>query len=122
MNHLVRKGLALAILVLLILSALAELSIGAPGVTFGWFVAQANVAILFSGHNHYYAHGVVNATTHLTVRTGGAPPSPPLAGIPNIVATYYGTGYTRVEIDGNTLNGAMVGSDGLVKDSFTIAR
>jgi hypothetical protein len=85
-------------------------------------LVEANVAILFTGHNHYYARALVEGVTHLTVGTGGAPLYPPLSGMPNIVATYYGTGYTRLAINGSSLNGEMVGADGLVKDAFSITR
>ena len=83
---------------------------------------QYHVAILFAGHNHYYARAEVNGVTHLTVGTGGAPLNTPQSGQPNVAAAYMGTGYTRIEISGRSLNGWLIGSDGLVHDSFSVTR
>ena len=83
---------------------------------------QAGVAIVFAGHNHYYARADVNGITHLTIGTGGAPLYTPIKTMPNIQTTYQGTGYARFEIDGADLYAQFVASDGQIRDSFHLMR
>lgn len=83
---------------------------------------QYQVALVLAGHNHYYARAMVNGIAHLTVGTGGAPLYSPASGQPNIVSTYEGLGYARFEINGSSLTGRFIGSDGAVRDTFSLVR
>ena len=80
------------------------------------------VSIIFGAHNHYYARAVVNGITHLTVGGGGAPLYPPVPGQPYVVMTKYSYCFVEIAIDGNTLTGTTLQSDGTVIETFTIAR
>jgi hypothetical protein len=83
---------------------------------------QYNVAMVLAGHNHYYARAVVNGIQHLTVGTGGAPLASPDSSNPNLVFTYKGYGYSKFEINGNTLTGWLIDTSGAVRDTFTITK
>jgi hypothetical protein len=83
---------------------------------------QYGVAIVFGGHNHYYARASVNGVTHLTVGGGGAPSYTPASGQPNIVKTYKGYSFGEFSISGNTLTAKILNSSGSVVDSFTITK
>jgi len=83
---------------------------------------QYGVAIVFGGHNHYYARASVNGVTHLTVGGGGAPSYSPASGQPNIVKTFKGYSFGEFSISGNTLTAKIISSSGSTVDSFTITR
>jgi len=83
---------------------------------------QYGVAIVFGGHNHYYARASVNGVTHLTVGGGGAPLYTPASGYPNIVKTYKGYSFGEFTISGNTLTAKILSSSGAIVDSFTITK
>jgi len=83
---------------------------------------QYGVAIVFGGHNHYYARASVNGVTHLTVGGGGAPLYSPASGQPNIVKTYKGYSFGEFSISGSTLTAKIISSSGATVDSFTITK
>ena len=83
---------------------------------------QYGVAIVFGGHNHYYARASVNGVTHLTVGGGGAPSYTPASGQPNIVKTYKGFSFGEFSISGNTLTAKIIASSGSTVDTFTITK
>jgi hypothetical protein len=83
---------------------------------------ETGVALVIGGHNHYYARAEVGGIQHLTLGTGGAPLYMPLAGMPQVVATYEGNGYARFEIDGATLKAWFIASDETVVDTFAIQK
>ncbi len=83
---------------------------------------QYGVAIVFGGHNHYYARASVNGVTHLTVGGGGAPLYTPSSTYPNIVKTYQGYSFGEFSINGNVLTANIVNSSGAVVDSFSITK
>ncbi len=83
---------------------------------------QYKVALVLTGHNHYYARAMVNGIPELTVGTGGAPLYSPASGQPYIVKTYKGNGYSRFSISGSTLTGQFVTTGGSVIDTFTVTR
>lgn len=82
---------------------------------------QYGVAILFAGHNHYYARAVVNGVQHVTTGGGGAPLASPLGGYPNVVDTAKVFHYCKVEIDGGYLYFTAVTPEDSVFDSFTLS-
>ncbi len=85
------------------------------------FCERHGVAILFAGHNHYYARGIVNGVQHVTTGGGGAPLATPQAGQPNIVAIASAYHYCKVAIDGGVLHlDAINRATGAVFDSFTM--
>jgi hypothetical protein len=84
--------------------------------------AQYGVAIIFAGHNHYYARASVNGVTHLTMGGGGAPLYSPASGQPNIVKTYKGYSFGEFTISGSTLTAKILSSSGATVDSFTITK
>ncbi|HVP57926.1 MAG TPA: metallophosphoesterase [bacterium] len=81
---------------------------------------QYGVAILFAGHNHYYARAVVNGVEHVTTGGGGAPLVSPLGGYPNVVDTARVFHNCEIEIDGGTLSFQAVTPRDSVVDSFTL--
>ncbi len=83
---------------------------------------QYGVAIVFGGHNHYYARASVNGVTHLTMGSGGAPLYTPASGQPNIVKTYKGYSFGEFSISGSTLTAKIISSSGATVDSFTITK
>ena len=80
------------------------------------------VSIIFGGHNHYYARAVVNGIQHLTVGGGGAPLYSPVPGQPYVVKTSKSYSFVKIAIDGNTLTGTALQSDGTPIETFTITR
>jgi hypothetical protein len=83
---------------------------------------RTGVAIVFGGHNHYYARAEVNGVIHLTAGTGGAPLYSPVESMPHIAVAIANLGYTRFEINGDILTGQFVGLDGSILDQFTISK
>lgn len=83
---------------------------------------QYGVAILFGGHNHYYARAVVNGIQHLTVGGGGAPLQTPDLAMPFVVTASRSYGFVRIMIDGNLLTCTAVRSDGTEIETFEITR
>jgi hypothetical protein len=81
------------------------------------------VAVVFGGHNHYYARAVVNGVQHVTTGGGGAPLATPDLGQPNVVAGASAYHYCQIAIDAGTLRFKAVNSTtGAVIDSFTVQR
>jgi hypothetical protein len=81
---------------------------------------EYGVAILFAGHNHYYARAEVNGVQHITTGGGGAPLSPPGTTSPNIVTGAKTLHYCKIEIDGSLLRCTAVTPTGKVIDKFTL--
>jgi hypothetical protein len=81
---------------------------------------QYHVDLVIAGHNHYYARAMVNGIPELTIGTGGAPLYTPQSGQPNIVFTYKGNGYAKFAINGNTLTGWFIASNGSTVDTFSV--
>ncbi len=80
---------------------------------------QYRVAIVFGGHNHYYARAEVDGVKHLTIGGGGAPLHVPVPSSPNVVETAQSYHYCRLTIDGLHLGfTAVLGA--AVLDTFTI--
>ena len=78
------------------------------------------VAIVFGGHNHYYARASVSGTEHLTVGGGGAPLRTPDEGYPFIVTTASSFHFCKVDVDGSLLICEVVTPEGAVLDSFDL--
>jgi len=78
------------------------------------------VAILFAGHNHYYARAEVNGVEHITTGGGGAPLSPPDTTYPYILTATRTFHYCKIEIDRNSLTFTAVTPSGNVIDGFTL--
>lgn len=73
------------------------------------------VAILFAGHNHYYARASVNGVEHITVGGGGAPLHVPNLGYPNVVTGTSAYSHCEIAIDGDSLTlMAFTYSDSLI--------
>lgn len=83
---------------------------------------QYGVAIVFGGHNHYYARASVSGVTHLTLGSGGAPLYTPASGQPNIVKTYKGYAFGEFTISGTTLTAKIISSSGSTVDTFSITK
>jgi hypothetical protein len=83
---------------------------------------QYQVALVLAGHNHYYARAMVNGIPELTVGTGGAPLYTPQSGQANVVVTYKGNGYAKFSINGSTLTGWFIASNGSTVDTFSVTR
>ena len=79
-----------------------------------------DVALVFAGHNHYYARVVVNGVQHITTGGGGAPLHQPLPEHENIVATAKTNHFCKVAIKGDTLVLNAVAMDGTIIDSVTL--
>jgi len=78
------------------------------------------VAILFAGHNHYYARAEVNGVQHVTTGGGGAPLSPPDTTYPNVVTGTMTLHYCKVDIRANSLHLTALTPTGRVIDEFTL--
>jgi hypothetical protein len=87
-----------------------------------------NVAILFAGHNHYYARAVVkgskgDSVVHITCGGGGAPLHTPGQGIPNVVTSSKNYHFCKINIiNDNLLQFEAVSDSGRVIDKFNIDR
>ena len=80
------------------------------------------VAMVFAGHNHYYARAVVGGVQHVTTGGGGAPLYEPDAGRPGVVAASRSHHYCTVAIEGPRLTFEALTPEGTVLDSFTTVR
>lgn len=80
------------------------------------------VAVLFAGHNHYYARAEVNGVEHITAGGGGAPLYPPDTAYPHVVTGTRALHYCKVEIDGDSLELTVAKPGGKVIDHFTLTR
>lgn len=80
------------------------------------------VAMVFAGHNHYYARAVVHGVQHITTGGGGAPLYQPHPDMPGVVAVSRSYHYCRVEIDGARLELEAVRPDGVVVDRVHLVR
>ena len=80
------------------------------------------VAIIFGGHNHYYARALVRGVQHLTIGGGGAPLHVPDPQAPFVVATSQSHSFVEIAIRGDTLTGTARRSDGTVIEVFAISR
>lgn len=76
------------------------------------------VAIVFGGHNHYYARASVSGIEHITTGGGGAPLRPADTGFPFVVTTASEFHFCKVDIDGTQLSCEVVTPEGTVIDSF----
>ncbi|MGZ6346374.1 MAG: CBM96 family carbohydrate-binding protein [Anaerolineales bacterium] len=85
-------------------------------------LVQYGVAMLLSGHNHYYARAMVNGVVELTVGGGGAPLYTPASGQPNIVTYTKAYSFAEFTISGNTLTAKVVNNSGVTIDTFTITK
>jgi len=83
---------------------------------------QYGVAIVFGGHNHYYARAVVNGVTHVTAGGGGAPLHTPDLGYPNVVTAASAHHFCTVSIEHDLLTLRALTPAGAVLDSFTLQR
>jgi len=81
---------------------------------------QYEVAIVFGGHNNYYARATVNNVQHITTGGGGAPLDTPNPTYPNIVATGMYHHFCKVEIDSSRLSFTAITPEGTVVDTFSI--
>jgi hypothetical protein len=62
------------------------------------------VAVLFAGHNHYYARAEVDGVEHVTAGGGGAPLHTPDLGYPYVVAGARAYSHCEIAIDGDSLS------------------
>jgi len=79
------------------------------------------VAIVFAGHNHYYARAMVEEVAHITTGGGGAPLYPPEDGHPNIVAYDGSNHFCKIDIQSGQLTFEAVRLDGATIDTFTMS-
>ncbi len=80
-----------------------------------------HVAMVFAGHNHYYARAVVNGIQHITTGGGGAPlykPDPTAIGVVKAAESYH---FCRVRIQGSLLDFEVIRPDGSVIDSLELS-
>jgi hypothetical protein len=78
------------------------------------------VAIVFAGHNNYYARAVVNGVQHITTGGGGAALDTPNPNYPNIVATSRTHHFCKAAIDSNLLHFTALTPNGTVIDTFSM--
>ena len=79
------------------------------------------VAIVFAGHNHYYARAVVNGVTHLTIAGGGAELYYPNPNYPYIVTTTRDYHFVKLDIQGSHLTCEALTPGGEIIDQFTLS-
>ena len=92
---------------------------------------EYGVAMVFAGHNHYYARAEVNKVVHVTSGGGGATPATPNPSFPNLKAwsktgTYQ---FCTVDITGDVLHfkaidtkGKTIDTDAILLESITGTR
>ncbi len=78
------------------------------------------VAIVFGGHNHYYARAEVDGVQHITTGGGGAPLYSPDPNADKIVATAKKNHFCKIDIANNTLHFEAYATDASLIDSFTV--
>jgi predicted phosphodiesterase len=78
------------------------------------------VDIVFSGHNHYYAHAEVDGVTYLTTGGGGGELYDPEYGWPNIINAIKAYHYLRIEISWDTLTVSILSLEGQILDQFQL--
>ena len=78
------------------------------------------VAVVFAGHNHYYARAEVDGVEHVTTGGGGAPLYAPDPHAAHVVAATRAYHYCAVRLDGDTLSFAAVSVAGDTLDAFTM--
>jgi hypothetical protein len=85
-------------------------------------LAKQYGALVFAGHNHFYARAVVDGVQHITTGGGGAPLYPPEPGRPNVVLTEKVHHYCTVSATPTTLLFRAVRLDGSVIDTVTLSK
>jgi predicted phosphodiesterase len=80
------------------------------------------VDVVLAGHNHYYAHAVVNGIQHITAGNGGMYPSVPDPNEPFVVAAADENGFVRFDINGNEMTMIAYNTDGEVLDSVNVVK
>ena len=81
---------------------------------------QHGIKLAISGHNHYYAHAVVNGVNYITTGGGGAPlynPNPIYDSIVLVKKSYH---YCKITINGDTLTFKAIKDDGTTIETFKI--
>ncbi len=81
---------------------------------------EYGVAIVFAGHNHYYARAVVDGVQHITTAGGGAPLYHPDPSYPNLITCVSAHHFCEVDIDGETLELRAIAPDGTILETFTM--
>lgn len=81
---------------------------------------QYGVAIVFAGHNHYYARAVVDGVEHITTGGGGAPLYTPNPKAANVVTASRAYHYCAIRMDGDRLSFAAVSTAGDTLDAFSM--
>lgn len=83
--------------------------------------SREGVAVIFAGHNHYYARAEVNGVVHITTGGGGAPLYDPAPGSANVIKTSKEYHYLKAEIQGNKLTVTALTPQNQVIDQFTLS-
>jgi len=81
-----------------------------------------DVAMVFAGHNHYYARAEVEGIQNVTTGGGGAPFHTPDPESPHLVTATPAFHFCKVEIDGAELTFTAETPEGVVIDAFTLSR
>ncbi|MEA1987042.1 MAG: metallophosphoesterase family protein [Candidatus Marinimicrobia bacterium] len=81
-----------------------------------------DVAMTFSGHNHYYARAEVDGVVHLTTGGGGAPKYDPDSSYPNVKKVSKSHHFCKIEINNNKLKVEVITPDGKIIDEFIIEK
>ncbi len=81
---------------------------------------EYGVAIVFAGHNHYYARAVVNEVQHVTTGGGGAPLRDPDPSYPYVVYAEKTLHFCTVEIAGDSLRFSAIRPDGSLVEEVMI--
>jgi len=81
-----------------------------------------DVAMVFAGHNHYYARAEVEGIQNITTGGGGAPFHTPGPESPHLVTATPAFHFCKVEIDGAELTFTAETPEGTVIDTFTMSR
>jgi hypothetical protein len=84
------------------------------------YCEEHGVAMVFAGHNHYYARAEVNGVQHVTTGGGGAPLYDPNPSYPNVVTSAKEHHFCKVEIDDAMLHMSVITKQDSLIDSLTI--
>jgi predicted phosphodiesterase len=80
------------------------------------------VAIVFSGHNHYFARAEVDGVTYITTGGGGSELYDPEYNWPDIQKTIKANHYLRVEIKGSLLTVTVLSPQEVQLDQFQLTK
>ncbi len=82
---------------------------------------QYNIKAVFAGHNHYYAHCLVDSVHHLTLGGGGAPIYNTSHSGEGLIISESSLHFATISVNSDSVNIKIVRPDGSVIETFSIS-